>query len=232
MKFETSLLKKIDRTHNVKSFRFPRPIELKYLPGQYFFIKIKNKEKILKKHFSFSSSPSEKDYIEFTKKLSESEFSDTLKKLTKNSWAQIDAPYGNFTFSGEYDKIALIAGGIGITPFRSICKFCTDKQLPTKITLIYGNQTAKDIAFKRELEEMSKRNTNLKMVLTVNEGNEKWKGLTGFINLEMIKKEITDYTERVFYLCGPPGMVKALKRTISELGISENKIRVEYFLGY
>jgi ferredoxin-NADP reductase len=232
MKFETYLLQTIDRTPNVKSFRFPRPIELNYLPGQYFFIKIKNKEKTLKKHFSFSSSPSEKKYIEFTKKLSESEFSYTLKKLAKNSWIEIEAPYGNFTFSGEHDKIALLAGGIGITPFRSICKFCTDKQLPTRITLIYGNQTAKDIAFKRELEEMSKQNINLKIVLTVNEGNKNWKGLTSFINLEMIKKEIPDYNERIFYLCGPPGMVKVLKRTISELGVSDKKIKVEYFPGY
>ena len=93
MKFETRLKEVISRTHNVKSFRFPRPTKLKYLPGQFFFITIKNKEEELTKHFSFSSSPSEKGYIEFTKKLSESEFSDTLKKLTKKRRFKLISEY-------------------------------------------------------------------------------------------------------------------------------------------
>jgi ferredoxin-NADP reductase len=232
MKFETRLKEAITRTYNVRSFRFPRPTKLNYLPGQFFFITIKGNGKELKKHFSFSSSPSEKNYIEFTKKLSDSEFSSILKKLTTNDWVKIDAPYGKFTFIGEHKKIALLAGGIGITPFRSISRYFTDKQLKTKITLIYGNRTEKDIVFKKEFEEMQKQNNNLKTVFTINKNNNNWKGVTGFINGEMIKKEIADYKERIFYLCGPPGMVKVLQRVISDLGISDNQIRVEYFTGY
>ena len=232
MKFETCVKEVVPRTHNVRSFRFSRPAKLNYLPGQFLFITLEGDGKELKKHFSFSSSPTQQKHIEFTKKLSDSDFSSNLKKLVTDDWVQIDAPYGKFTFIGEHKKIALLAGGIGITPFRSICRYCTDKQLKTKITLIYGNRTEKDIIFKKEFENMEKQNKNLKIVFTINETNEKWKGLTGFINGKMIKREIPDYEETVFYLCGPPGMVKALEGIINLLGISSDKIRAEYFIGY
>ena len=232
MKFETHLKEIINRTYNVRSFRFTRPPSLNYLPGQFFFITLKDNEQKLRKHFSFSSSPSEQNYIEFTKKLSDSEFSSKLKRLTKNEWAKIDAPYGKFTFIGEHKKIALLAGGIGITPFRSIIKYCTDKKFKTKISLIYGNRSEEDIVFKREFEDLEKQNKNLKISFIINEKNRNWKGLTGFINEEIIRKEISDYKENVFYVCGPPKMVESLIVVINKLGISKNNIRIEYFTGY
>ena len=232
MKFETHVKEIIPRTYNVISFRFSRSSKLDYLPGQFFFITLKVSGKELKKHFSFSSSPSEQNYIEFTKKLSNSDFSGILKKLAIDDWARIEAPFGKFTFIGENKKIALLAGGIGITPFRSICKYCTDKQLKTKITLLYGNLTEEDIVFREDFEKMQNQNKNLNCVFTINEGNDDWKGLTGFINAEMIKKEIPDYKNTIFFLCGPPGMVKALEGIINQLGILANQIRVEYFTGY
>jgi ferredoxin-NADP reductase len=90
----------------VTSFRFPRPATLDYKPGQFQFVTIKADGKELSKPFSISSSPTEKMHIEFTKKLSDSEFSTALKALKMGDWARIDAPYGNFTFKGERERIA------------------------------------------------------------------------------------------------------------------------------
>ena len=108
MKFETTVQEIIPRTPNVASFRFPKPLELLYKAGQYFFITIKSDGKELTKHFSFSSSPTEKKHVEFTKKFTDSEFSAALKKLKSGDWARIDAPYGEFTFEGEHAKIGLL----------------------------------------------------------------------------------------------------------------------------
>lgn len=232
MKFETYVKEIIPRIDNVNSYRFFKPSNLDYLPGQFFFVTLKSNGKVLKKHFSFSSSPTEQDHIEFTKKLTNSEFSGALKKLGKNDWAEIEAPFGKFTFIGEFNKIALLAGGIGITPFRSICRYCTDKQLKNRITLIYGNKTEEDIVFRKEFEDMQRLNKNLKCVFTINEDNDSWKGLTGFINSNMIRKEISDYKNTIFFLCGPPGMVEALKGIINQLGIAADNIKAEYFTGY
>jgi len=233
MKFETCVKEIIPRTYNVRSFRFPRPKTLSYKSGQFLFITMKAENgKELSKHFSFSSSPTEQGHIEFTKKLSESEFSTALKSLKEGDWVRIDAPYGKFTFEGEHERIGLLGGGIGITPFRSICKYCTDKLLNTKITLLYGNRTENDIVFRKEFETMQEDNKNLRVVFTLNEANSGWKGAVGTINAEMVKKEIPDYRETVFYTCGPPPMVEAMEKLIEQLGLPKTQLNREYFSGY
>ena len=229
MKFETSVAEIIPRTSDVASFRFSRPAELSYKPGQYMLVTIKSGEKVLMHPFSFSSSPTEKDYIEFTKKFTPNEYSAVLKTLKPGDWALIDAPYGKFFFEGEYPKIALLTGGIGITPFRSIIKYCTDMRLNTDIALFYGCRTPADIAFRSEFEGMQAQNRNLRVMLTVNEPNGDWKGSVGNITAEMVKKEMPDYKERVFFACGPPGMVQAMTNVIKELGLPETQLKLESF---
>jgi len=233
MKFETYIKEVIPRTYNVKSFRFPKPPTLTYKPGQYLIATIKTENgKKLTKPFSISSSPTETEHIEFTKKLSESEFSTALKALKTGNWAKIDAPYGTFTFEGEHKKICLLGGGIGITPFRSICRYCTDKHIDTKITLVYGNRSENDIVFRTEFEAMQKQNPNLKLVLTVNEATKEWKGAIGFISNELIKTEVPDYKENIFYTCGPPAMVEAMEKLVETLGLPKSQLKREYFAGY
>jgi ferredoxin-NADP reductase len=232
VKFETVVKEVIPRTPNVSSFRFPRPEGLDYKAGQFLFVTIKPSGNELSKHFSFSSSPTEKEHIEFTKKFTDSEFSAALKALKPGDWARIDAPYGTFTFEGEYPRIGLLAGGIGITPLISICKYCTDKRLDTKVTLLYGCRTEVDIAFKKELEEMQRQNSKLKVVFTVNEPNSGWSGAVGVINVDMVKNEIPSYAETMFYTCGPPAMVEVMEKLVESLGLPKTQLKREYFAGY
>lgn len=196
------------------------------------FVQIKSGQEEMRKHFTISSSPTEKDHIEFTKKLTGSEFSIALEALKMGDWAMIDAPYGKFTFEGEYEKIGMLSGGIGITPLRSICKYCTDMQLDTEIALLYGNLTEKDIVFRKELAEMQERNRNLKVVYTLDEPTEGWTGYTGYVDIDMVKKEIPDYMERVFYTCGPPAMIKAMEKLLKNLNLPKEQIKREIFSGY
>ena len=155
-----------------------------------------------------------------------------MKALEVGGWAKIAGPHGKFTFEGEYEKIALLSGGVGITPLRSICRYCADTQLPTKITLLYGNRSERDILFRREFEEMQEQNKNFRAVFCVGEASEAWDGYTGVINAEMIRKEMPDYIERVFYICGPPTMVKVMEDLLRNLEVPEESIRVENFTGY
>jgi glycine betaine catabolism B len=232
MKFETQITEIISRTADVTSFRFPKPPELAYKPGQFFFVTIKQDGKELIHHFSFSSSPTEKEHFEFTKKLTDHEYSLALKTAKVGDWARIDSPYGQFTFEGEYPKIALLGGGIGITPFMSICKNATDKNLNSKITLFYGCRTENDFAFQAELEKMQQENKNLKVHFIANQASSQWKGATGIINADMIKQELPDFKENVFYTCGPPPMVKAMEAIIEGLGLPKEQMKQEYFTGY
>lgn len=232
MEFETEVKKVIKRTYNVKSFRFERSEGFSYKPGQFLFIVIKIGGKEKQKHFTLSSSPTETGFIEFTKKLTRHEFSNALDDLEEGDWARIKAPFGNFTFEGEYSKIAMLSGGIGITPLRSMCKFCTDKGLDTSIILLYGNQTERDIVFRDQFEEMQKQNKNLKVVHTLSKPNEQWEGYTGYVSEDMIKKEVPDFKERTFYTCGPPKMVEAMEHLLDSLDVPKSQVKKENFYGY
>lgn len=232
MRFETKVADIIPRTYNVKSFRFPRANSLNYKAGQYMFVTLRVGGQETRKPFSISSSPTEKDYIEFTKKLTGHPFSKGLETLKVGDAVTIDAPFGNFTFEGEHERIGLLSGGVGITPLRSICKFCTEMKLNTKVTLLYGNRTEADIVFRQEFEQMQRQNNNFKIVFTLAEPDAKWEGHTCNINAEMIKKEIPEYPETVFYVCGPPAMVQAMENLLKALEVPAKNVRKENFAGY
>jgi|WetSurMetagenome_2_1015567.scaffolds.fasta_scaffold03745_4 glycine betaine catabolism B len=232
MKFETSLKEIIPRTSDVSSFRFPRPNGLEYKAGQYMLVNIKSGDKELLHAFSFSSSPTEKDFIEFTKKFTPNEYSVTLSTLKLGNWARIDAPYGKFTFEGEYPKVALLTGGIGITPFRSIIKYCTDKHVDSSIFLFHGCRTPRDFAFQTDLEQMQKKNPNLHLVFTANEPDSAWTGSVGNITPDLVKREMPDFAERVYFACGPPGMIQAMTNLVKQLGLPESQLKLESFAGY
>lgn len=222
----------IQRTSDVKSFRFPRPADFAFKPGQFLFVTIKDGQEELKKHFSISSSPTDTGYVEFTKRLTGNRFSNVLNALQVGSWARIDGPYGSFTFEGEYAKVAMLTGGIGITPLMSICKYCTDKGLSTDIVVIYSNHTTSEINFRAELEELQARNKNLKVAISITNNDPSWKGANGRITAEKIRKEIPDYAERLFLVSGPMSMVQDMVGILKEMGIQQERIKQDLFTGF
>jgi ferredoxin-NADP reductase len=233
LEFEAEVSEVIQRTHNVKSFRFKGKADIDFKAGQFFFVALKIGSEERTKHFSFSNSPTEKGYIEFTKKLTESEYSKALDRLKAGDRARLKMPYGSFTFEGGYERIAFLSGGIGITPIRSICRYVVDKKMGTDIVLLYGNRTANDIVFREDFDVMQGEYPKLKVVHILSEAEPEWKGIKGRIAARTIKEEIPDYAERRFYICGPPSMVEAMKNILSaELGLSEEGIITENFTGY
>ncbi|MBU7045095.1 MAG: hypothetical protein HXS54_01555 [Theionarchaea archaeon] len=230
MEFETVVQDIIQRTHNVKSFRFSKPESFVYKAGQFMFVTLKKEGEELRKHFTISSSPTE-DFLEFTKKLSDSEYSQALTSLKVGDYAKINGPHGLFTCEGEFEKVGMLSGGIGITPLRSMLKYCTDKGLKTDIILLYCNRSQEDIAFREELERMEE-NQNIKVILAIDEAVPGWKGFVGRISPDMIKRGIPDYGERVFFLCGPPPMVDAMDALLTDLMVPAEHIKRENFYGY
>jgi ferredoxin-NADP reductase len=229
LKFETQVTTIISRTGDVGSFRFQKPSKLTYTPGQYMLATLKVDGKELVHPFSFSSSPTEAGFIEFTKKFTDSDYSKALKTLKIGDWAKIDAPFGQFTFTGEYPKICMVAGGIGITPLWSICKYCTDTQLNSSIILIYGCHSENEIAFHKELVVTQNKNPNLRVIFVLSQPDNDWKGHSGLIDSDLIKNEVSDYNERVFFACGPPGMMVAIKNVIKSLGLPSTQLKLEAF---
>lgn len=232
LKFSTQLIEIIPRTEDVSSFRFNKPPNLTYLPGQYLLVFLKSNGKEIMHPFSFSSNPTEDKFIEFTKKFSNSEYSSTLKSLKNGDTVNIDASYGDFVFTGQFQKICLLAGGIGITPFWSICNYCSEKKLTTDIILLYSNRNESDIAFYEELKQLQTKNPNLKVLFVLTQANSTWSGLTGRLNSDLIKNQVPDYKERIFFACGPPIMVDAMKNAIAELNLPKTQLKLESLIGH
>ncbi len=230
--FEARIKEIIRRTYNVKSFRLETDEPNGFNAGQFLFITLKTQNQ-LSRYLSISNSPTEKGYIEFTKKITDSDFSQTLDKLKPGDRLIIKYPFGKFTFDGKSPKLAFLSGGIGITPIRSLIKYIIDKKMDTDLVLFYGNRTSKDIAFKEDFDIMSRQYSKLKVVHILSEAEKEWNGKKGHIDKELIKQEMPDYTERKFYLCGPPLMVDSmLKILLDELSSPQENIITEKFSGY
>jgi ferredoxin-NADP reductase len=230
MNVETTLEKMVTRTHDVKSFVFPRPAGFDYKAGQWMYVNIKIGGVSKMHHFTISSSPTE-NYLMFTKKITDSVYSQTLNRYDHGEWFKLWGPFGEFTFSGEYPKLGFLSGGIGITPLRSMLRYIVDAKLPTDVRMLYGNKTEADIVFRDELDQLQQADKNIRIEHVLSREPD-WKGLKGHVDAQLIKEQIPDYRERVFYICGPPGMNAALSKELKTLGMPDDRIKLEDFTGY
>ena len=181
-------------------------------------------------HFSFSSSPTE-PFIEFTTRIRESPFKNKLNQLKIGTIVKIATVSGQFTTTEEMKKIAFVCGGIGITAARSNIKWALDSRSSVDIILLYGNRDSNNIAFKDELEQISE--DNFKVFHILSDPEEGWDGSKGYINAGFISSSVLDLTNRIWFISGPPGMVKGIKTILTTvLNIPEGKIKTENYIGY
>ena len=223
----------IERTSNVKSFRFTLGNEFNFKIGQFVqvvFDKENRGNKDLNKILSLSCCPG-MDYIEVTKKISGSEFSERLMGLQIGDEVLFKGPMGNLTISEVDEKSCFLVGGIGITPVFPMIESIVKEKINKDIILLYSNWTESDIAFKDELDHLAGENGRMKIVHVLAEGDNK-KHIKGFITREVILQQVSDYKERKFFIFGPPKMVDAMKDICKELSVEKEKINFESFMGY
>ncbi|MCC6862926.1 MAG: rubredoxin [Bryobacterales bacterium] len=232
VQLQTTVLEVIPRTPSIKSFRLAAPDRVRFKPGQYLSLSLRP-EAGFTRYLSISNSPTEEGYLEVTKRITQSAFSRMLDRTGPGCPVSVTYPMGKFTFEGEFAKIALLSGGIGITPLRSMVRYAFDKQLDTGICLLYANRTLEEVAFKAEFDAMQEAGSRIKVVHTLSRAGSGWTGRTGRIDAALIREEVPDYHERRFYLCGPPLMVEGLTGVLrDELRIPEAQIETEGFTGY
>lgn len=252
LKFELKLLEKVPHAGtDVMSFRFSRTdgqnnSTLNYRAGQYSIVDLGTREdpEGPTRSFTIASSPTEKDAIMITTRIRDTPFKQKLSKLAEGTMVKITAPAGKFTLPPEenYSKPSLVflSGGIGVTPFRSMIKYASDKQLPIKITMFDANRNQANIIFKDEFDSCAKANANLKIIYTISENGAKnpssdWEGERGYIDEAMLTKYLTreELANSIFYICGPPAMLNAMRQLLSEkIKVPQDRIRIEVFTGY
>lgn len=233
------LEKSVHKGTDVVSFKFSRSYEqgyLNYKAGQFAIVDLGTKEdpEGSSRCFTIASSPTEKESILITTRIRDTPFKKKLADLKVGELVNIEAPLGRFVLHQDYSRPAImLSGGIGVTPFRSMIKFATDEKLPIKIILFDANRNEDNIIYKNEFDEWVKFNKNLKIVYTIGQDTNNWKGETGHINKPMISKYLNEITNSLFYICGPAGLLNAMQKLLKdEMQIPENRIMVEEFTGY
>lgn len=180
----------------------------------------------VRRYFTLASSPEENELIigiKFYK--TSSTFKKTLMSLKKGETIVAANLAGEFILPQDPSKkLAFLAGGIGITPMRSMIKYLLDTMQTRDIILFYSNKTAKDIVYKNIFAKAKK--FDLKAVYINTEKD-------GYLNKEIIKQNAPDYKDRIFYLSGPHSMVDTFEKIlIKDLRIPRSQIKTDFFPGY
>ena len=230
-KYISKVIEVIRRTPTSKSIRFERPEGFEYDAGQYGIFTPLPDEPDLSKPLSFSSSPSE-PFLEVTKRISPSDYSTAIDGLKTGSEVVFAGPAGHLTRRGDNGPVVFVAGGIGITPVRSILRYLEDRGTRGKRALVYANHCLEEIAFGEELERMKEVNPSLELIHVLQDPPVGWQGFTGFITTRLIKSAVPDVAERTVFLCGPPLMVSSLEGILTELRVPREKVRKEQLVGY
>jgi len=233
-----TLRKREDVANNTTSFWFEPSHPISFVPGQFMEWELPHRhpdDRGVRRFFTICSSPTEQRVMLATK-FSEpsSTFKTTLRAMKEQDKIVAMHVAGEFTLPNDdgTTPCVFIAGGIGVTPFRSMVQYMLDKKLSRPITLLYSNKTASDIAFKPIFDEAALTGW-LKPVYTVIEtAPYGWKGRVGYITADMIKEEVPEYMNNLFYVSGPQPMVAAFQKMLGDMGVPSDRIKTDFFPGY
>jgi len=228
--------KKERLTKDTMYFIFKTKSRIKYISGQYMEWMLPHKHtdnRGNRRFFSIASSPTENNIALLARFYEESSsYKKSLYNLEPGEKIIVSELSGDFILSLKDKKqIVLIAGGVGIAPFRSMIRYIIDKRLNVDITILYSNKSYDDILFKDLFKEA--KNYGVKTIYIITDDiPSNWNGETGYITNNMIKREIPNYLISNFYISGPQLMVDNMNHLLLDMGVKRRNIKEDFFPGY
>lgn len=221
------------------AFRFEKPASLTFTPGQCIELTLLNPPESdaegNSRVFSIASAPYE-DFIMVATRLRDTAFKRVLRNLPLGTEVRVEDPFGDLKLHNDNSRAAVVlTGGIGITPFRSILLNAAKEKRPLRIFLFYANRRPEDAAFLDELQGLEKANPNHKLIACMSQmehSHRSWQGETGVINIQMLAKYLKGVISPIYYITGPPTMVKAMHAMLKDASVDDDNIRIEEFAGY
>lgn len=238
IRVDLELVEKNKLTNDIYEFVWKTKDKINFEAGQYLEWTLPHRHpdnRGNRRYFTISTSPTEEN-IRLGIKFYDHSSSFKTKLVSMEPGDKIVGSNlaGDFTLTKDQTKkIVFIAGGIGITPFRSMVKYFTDKKENRDVVLLFSNKTSKDVVYLDVFN--SAKESGLKtinFVGSISEGDTEEDFKVGMINEEVIKKEVPDYIDRIFYISGPPGMVSAFEATLKKMSVPRKNIMVDFFPGY
>jgi ferredoxin-NADP reductase/mono/diheme cytochrome c family protein len=201
-------------------------------PGQFLtFTLLFGGQKVIRS-YSICSSPAATGYIEITPKRIENGRASVFLNDRAAIGLTVEAtgPFGQFCFDEtRHKRVVLIAGGSGITPMMAMLRYMDDFCLPTMATLLYCVRTERDVIFEKELAELTARLGNFQYHPILSQATDRWTGLKGRLNPDIIVNVVKELQSSDFFLCGPAPFMEATRRMLAELRVHPERIHQESF---
>lgn len=234
-----TLKEKIQIAPDIYDFVFGVSQRFNFLPGQYMEWTYAHKNpdsRGTRRYFTIAASPTEGNLrigVKFYP--NGSSFKKNLLAMQNKEQIVASQLSGEFTLPKDVSKkLCFIAGGIGITPFRSMVKSLLDTNQKRNIVLLFSNKLASDIVYDNIFDKAFQK-LGIKTVYVLTDTADvpkEWSGRVGFIDAKVIQEEVPDYLDRIFYISGPHSMVDAFEKVLKGLGIAGNQIKIDFFPGY
>ena len=207
-----------------------------YRPGAYFWVELPDRghqdEKGLRRHISLVTSPTEEGVVGLATRLRDTAFKQTLAELQVGDEVQVEEPRGSFLLPEDTDvEYVFVAGGIGITVFRSMLRYIADTGAPYRVTLVYSNRDRASTPFLDELAELEERIAGLRVVPTMTDDPE-WEGETRRVDPAFLEDVLGGLDGRTFLVAGPPPMAEAVSEALRAAGVPEDRVLSDRFSGY
>ena len=235
-RLKLALVDKLEVAANTIEYQFKPSFSFWFKPGQYLEWALPHSSpdtRGIRRYFTIASSPQE-EVVRLTVRHNEggSTFKKALAALKPGEVVFATSRKGEFVLPRrcEGKKLLFVAGGIGVTPFRSHIQHLIDTEQAADVALYYCNQSEKDIAY-RDFFAAAESEIDLKTIYVLDQPPEHWSGESGYINEEMLQRHTPDVTERIIYISGPPPMVNAYKDLFLKAGVPRDNIHTDYFPG-
>jgi ferredoxin-NADP reductase/Na+-translocating ferredoxin:NAD+ oxidoreductase RnfD subunit len=224
---------------NAWDFIFATNRKLAFTPGQYMEWTLGHEEpdsRGNRRYFTLASAPTE-NHLRLGVRFNDPSSTYKQAMLAMGRGDEIIAGQlaGDFTLRRVRSQpLIFIAGGIGITPYRSMIKYLLDTHRHRPITLFYGAPTVSDFAY-QEIWDQAERKLGIRTIRIVEKTDgmpRGWAGLVGRIQPEMIRTYAPHYQKAIFYISGPNVMVDAVKGMLRKMGIPDSQIKTDFFAGY
>jgi ferredoxin-NADP reductase len=207
-----------------------------FRPGAYFWVELPDRghadEKGLRRHISLATSPTEKGFVGLATRIRDSAFKRTLAELEVGDEVQVEEPKGSFLLPEDTaEEYVFVAGGIGISVFRSMLRYIADTGAPYRVTLVYSNRDAASTAFLDELEELESRLEGLRVVLVMTD-DPTWEGETRQLDADVLAELVGGLEGKTFLVAGPPQMAEAVSESLQSAGLPEDSVLTDSFSGY
>jgi len=228
----------VRETPTVKTFRLADPaadrLPFDFLPGQFLQVEVEPPGgQPSRRSYTIASSPTQRAYVELTVKREEQGVVSRRlhDHVAVGDRLKVTGPFGAFTFTGtDADSIVLIAGGVGITPMMSVLRYLTDTAWEGEIFFLYGARSTEEFVFREELERLERRFPNLHVLgAMARSPGTVWLGPQGQITRQMLADAVPNIARRRVHMCGPPGMMAAMRQELAALGLPEAQLHTEAF---